>query len=438
MEGAGMKNALWLKCVMVAMLGLMLWVPLLMIENTIQERTRYRGEAIQTIAASSAGEQRLWTPSLSIPVEEEYDEPVSGWTKASTTPAITRKTRLHTLQVQPVVADLKGRMEVERRKLGLFSTPVFELNATLSGHYVTPTVKDLPSLGPNAKLKWGAPVLSVRIGDTRGISNAPQVTLAGSTLAVEAGSLSREKGSGFHGVANALYLDGSAKNLPFTVTFRLVGTGSFGFIPAGETVTADLSGNWPHPSFGGDFLPRSRTVQDAGFNASWGTTALASNGRSAEQGFQLRLIEPVDVYQQATRSVKYGFLFIALSFAAFFLFEQLKQLRIHPIQYLLVGLAQAVFFLLLTSLSEHMDFALAYGASATASVVLVGVYLASVLHGAERAMGFSAAMGTLYAALFGILQSEQNALLLGSVLMFLLLAAVMLGTRKVDWYGQTA
>lgn len=150
----------------------------------------------------------------------------------------------------------------------------------------------------------------------------------------------------------------------------------------------------------------------------------------------MRLIEPVDVYQQATRSVKYGFLFIVLSFAAFFVFEQLKNLRIHPIQYLLVGLVQAVFFLLLTSLSEHMAFSVAYSLSATASVVLVGVYLASVLHGAARAIGFSTAMGMLYAALFGILQSEQNALLLGSLLMFSLLAAVMLGTRKVDWYGQ--
>ena len=125
-----------------------------------------------------------------------------------------------------------------------------------------------------------------------------------------------------------------------------------------------------------------------------------------------------------------------LSFAAFFVFEQLKSLRIHPIQYALVGLTQAVFFLLLTSLSEHMEFAWAYAASATASVVLVGIYLASVLQGIQRALGFSAAMSMLYAALFGILQSEQNALLLGSLLMFVLLAAVMLGTRKVDWYGQ--
>ncbi|WP_161631561.1 cell envelope integrity protein CreD [Rhodoferax saidenbachensis] len=431
-----MKNSLFLKCLAVVMLGLVLWVPLLMIENTIQERTGYRQEAIHTIAASSAGEQRLWGPVLTIAVQEEYDEPTAGWSKAGSVPGTARKTRTHTLQVQATALDLKGRMVVEQRKLGLFSTPVFELNATLSGHYVTPTARDLPAPGPNARLTWMAPVLNVGVGDTRGIASVPLVTVAGTALAVEAGSGDKDAGSGFHSVAHALRLDGSAKTVPFTVVVRLVGTSEFGFVPMGETVTADISSNWPHPSFSGDFLPRSRVVQDSGFNAQWATTALASNGRAAEQGFQVRLIEPVDVYQQATRSVKYGFLFIVLSFAAFFVFEQLKNLRIHPIQYLLVGLAQAVFFLLLTSLSEHMAFAVAYGVSATASVVLVGMYLASVLRGAARAVGFSAAMGTLYAALFGILQSEQNALLLGSVLMFLLLAAVMLGTRKVDWYAQ--
>lgn len=431
-----MKNTLFLKGLTVLVLGLVLWIPLLMIENTIQERTGYRQDAIQAIAASSSGEQKLWGPVLTVTVDEEYDETVSGWSKAGTVSGTSRQTRQHTIQVQPVVADLKGRMEVERRKLGLFSTPVFELNATLGGYYLAPTLKDLPPLGANAKLTWRAPVLNVGVGDARGIASVPQLMLAGGTLATEVGSGVKDMSAGFHGVASDVRLDGSAKTLPFTVSVRLVGTSSFGFVPVGDTVTADLSGNWPHPSFGGDFLPRSRAVQDTGFNARWATTALASKGGGTEQGFQVRLIEPVDVYQQATRSVKYGFLFIALSFAAFFLFEQLTSLRIHPIQYLMVGLAQVVFFLLLTSLSEHMEFAVAYGASATASVILVGVYLASVLRGVKRAIGFSAAMATLYAALFGILQSEQNALLLGSVLLFLLLAAVMLGTRKVDWYGQ--
>ena len=430
-----MKNNLLWKGALVLLLAVLLYVPLLMIESTIQERTSYRFDAVQAIAAASAGEQKLRGPELLVNVEEEYDESITGWTKAGMAPGVQRQTRKHRILLHPTQVDLTGKLAVEQRKLGLFSTPVFELSGTLTGQFVAPTVKDLPPLGPNARLRWGAPVLSVGVADTRGIAGAPVVVLDGATLPIARGTQLEEFKTGFHAVAAGLVLDGTAKVLPFAVTVRLAGTSAFGFIPTGEVATADLSGNWPHPSFGGDFLPRTRTVQDAGFSAQWGTTALAATG-ATEQGFQVRLIEPVDVYQQATRSVKYGFLFIALSFAAFFVFEQLKALRIHPIQYALVGLAQAVFFLLLTSLSEHMAFAWAYAASSAASVVLVGVYLASVLRSTARALGFGAAMATLYAALFGILQSEQNALLLGSVLLFLLLAAFMLGTRKVDWYGQ--
>lgn len=435
-----MKNALLQKGVLVTLLALLLWVPLTMIEHTIEERTRYREEAVQAIAASSAGEQKLWGPVLTVKVDEEYDEPVSGWSNAASK-RTGRSTRQHTLTLHPATVDLQGAMTVEKRAFGLYSTPVFELNATLAGQFMAPTASALPALGPNATLKWGAPVLSIGVADTRGIAGAPRVVLKGVELASARGSESEGFKTGFH-ATGAAALDGRAQVLPFTMNLRLAGTSAFAFVPTGEVSTAALSGNWAHPSFGGDFLPRTRTVEDSGFSAQWSTTALASSGTAdgahQEQGFQVKLIEPIDVYQQAMRSIKYGFLFIALSFACFFLFEQLRQLRIHPIQYLLVGLAQAVFFLLLTSLSEHLAFALAYGLAATASVGLVTVYLASVLQSVQRAMGLGTAMATLYAALFGILQSEHNALLLGSLLLFLVLAAFMLGTRRVNWYAATA
>ena len=208
----------------------------------------------------------------------------------------------------------------------------------------------------------------------------------------------------------------------------------------GEVSTAELRGNWPHPSFGGNFLPRSRELNKDGFVARWSTTGLASaseasKAQAQDAGFQVRLIDPVDVYRQALRAVKYGVLFVVLSFAAFFTFENLKALPIHPIQYMFVGLTQAVFFLLLTSLSEHISFSLAYLAAATASITLIGVYLASILRGWQRGVGFSSALVILYASLFGILRSEQNALLLGSLLLFVALAGLMLGTRRIDWYG---
>jgi inner membrane protein len=145
-------------------------------------------------------------------------------------------------------------------------------------------------------------------------------------------------------------------------------------------------------------------------------------------------VEPVNLYSKVDRATKYGLLFVVLTFTGFFLFETLRQLPIHPIQYALVGLALAIFFLLLLSLSEHIAFGTAYLLAAIACVSLIGFYLACVLRSALRGAGFALALGLLYAALYGLLVSEDNALALGAGLLFAMLAAVMLATRKVDWY----
>lgn len=433
-----MKNPLFQKCALLALIGALLLIPLSMIESTIDERTSRRAEAIQAIAASSAGEQSIVGPVLSIPVEEEYDEELIDEISGQQRKRTIRRKRMHTVTVLPQQLHFAGNLNAEKRAYGLHETAVFEIQGKMSGQFELPGIAALPSLGQNARLTWGNPTVSVGINDARGLTGAPKVELAGHVLSVRRGTKAENLKSGFHVVDENLPGD-KVGSVPFSIDLRLAGTGSFDFVPLGEITTAELTGNWPHPSFGGNYLPRSREVGKTGFTASWSTTALASNTDASEigrhaSGFQVRLIDPVDIYRQALRAVKYGVLFIVLSFAAFFTFEHLRSLPIHPIQYLLVGLAQAVFFLLLTSLSEHIAFSLAYLAAATASIALIGIYLASILRGWQRGLGFSTALAILYAALFGILRSEQNALLLGSLLLFIALAALMLGTRRIDWY----
>jgi len=433
-----MKNPLLQKCLLLALIGALLLIPLSMIESTINERTAHRAEAIRAIAASSAGEQSIGGPVLTIPVEEEYDdEQIENSNGEQRTKTIRRK-RTHTLTVLPRQVHLDGGLNVEKRAYGLHETAVFELQGALAGSFETPDAAALPELGKNARLTWGTPALSVGIADARGITGEPKVELGGKRLDLRRGTKAACLKTGFHALADTPH-DGKVGTLPFRIELRLAGTGSVGFVPLGEISTAELRGNWAHPSFSGDFLPRSREIGADGFTARWSTTALAANAGSAPidgnaSGFQVRLIDPVDVYRQALRAVKYGVLFIVLAFSAFFTFEHLRSLPIHPIQYLLVGLAQAVFFLLLTSLSEHIAFALAYLAAAAASIALIAIYLAAILHGWRRGLGFAGALATLYAALFGILRSEQNALLLGSLLLFVALASLMLGTRRIDWY----
>ena len=433
-----MKNPLFIKCALLALIGALLLIPLSMVESTIGERASHRADAIQAIAASSAGEQTIIGPILTIPVVEAYDDEAIEEVKGVQRKKTVRRTRLHTLTVLPRELHLDGALKVEKRAYGLHETAVFEMQGAITGSFAMPGVAGLPTLGKNAQLNWGSPTVSLGIADARGITGEPQIEFGGDTLKPERGTQLTELKSGFHAVA--VNLAGSRTDtLPFRIDLRLAGTGSFDFIPLGDVTTAKLAANWPHPSFGGSFLPRNRTINATGFDADWSTTALAANIDSAQladkvDGFQVRLIDPVDIYRQALRAVKYGVLFIVLSFASFFMFEHLKTLPIHPIQYLLVGLAQAIFFLLLTSLSEHIAFALAYLAAASASVLLIGIYLASILKGWRRGAGFTFALAILYAALFGILRSEQNALLLGSLLLFIALAGLMLGTRRIDWY----
>ena len=433
-----MRNPLFQKCALLALIGALLMIPLSMIESTINERTAHRAEAIRSIAASSAGEQSISGPVLTIPVVEEYDDEQIEESNGERRKKTIRRKRTHTLTVLPRQLDFNGGLNVEKRAYGLHETAVFEMQGVITGSFETPGPAALPTLGQNAQVYWGIPVLSVGVADARGISGEPKIEIDGKPLTIRRGAHASGLKAGFHALAQTAQ-GNKVETIPFRIELRLAGTGSFDFVPVGEITTAELRGNWPHPSFGGNYLPRSREISKDGFSARWSTTALASNASSTAidehaSGFQVRLIDPVDIYRQATRAVKYGVLFIVLSFSAFFMFEHLRSLPIHPIQYLLVGLAQAVFFLLLTSLSEHIAFSLAYLAGAGASITLIGIYLAAILHGWTRGLGFSGALAILYAALFGILRSEQNALLLGSLLLFIALAGLMLGTRRIDWY----
>jgi inner membrane protein len=191
-------------------------------------------------------------------------------------------------------------------------------------------------------------------------------------------------------------------------------------------------------------------IAPEGFRARWEISSLASNAQAQfreaidrsrvndTQAISVSLVDPVNAYSQVDRATKYGVLFVLLTFVAFFMFEFLGQLRIHPIQYGLVGLAIAIFFLLLLALSERVPFGIAYAAAAIACVTLIGYYLGHVLGGWTRGAGFAAMLGTLYAALYGLLISEDNALVLGAGLLFLILATIMVLTRKVDWYRAAA
>ena len=281
---------------------------------------------------------------------------------------------------------------------------------------------------------------SVGVNRLRG---SPKITWGGQQIIVKNGTKIDALGDGLHADIGNLNTR-EARQYDVTISMDLAGMRSLAFAPIGKTTVVQLRAAWPHPNFGGRFLPQSKLLDEHGFSARWEISHLASKNSDLLQrglkdaksleAFDVSFIEPVNIYQQAERAVKYGILFVALTFAAFFLFETLKDLRIHPLQYGLVGLALAVFFLLLVSLSEHIIFLYAYLAASVSCVMLIGYYLAHVLGGWRRGAAFAAKLAVLYAVLYGLLLSEDNALMLGSTLLFVALAAIMVLTRRIDWY----
>jgi inner membrane protein len=207
-----------------------------------------------------------------------------------------------------------------------------------------------------------------------------------------------------------------------------------------------LSSDWPHPSFQGSFLPVEHAIRPDGFDARWQVLELNRSYRQAwldgevtdamlmESAIGIGLYQAVDVYQRAERAIKYALLFIALTFLTFFAWEQLSGLRLHPLQYLLVGLALSTFYVLLIALSEHMQFALAYVGAVAALVLLMAAYISGALRSSRRGLAVASAMSVVYGLLYALILSEDYALLMGAITLFAALAAVMIATRKIDWY----
>jgi inner membrane protein len=325
------------------------------------------------------------------------------------------------------------------RRHGLYKVEVFEFQGELSGRL---DVVDPPMEGT---VVWGEPYLELSVSDVRGIVGTPKVLVNGVAEPMLQGAPDT---SGWQpNLRIPLRGEGALKgHLDFAIEMNLAGTETLGIAPVGDSNHLEVRSNWRSPLFGGRFLPRTRDVGNGGFRAAWDVSSLASGTQAQLEANPLKAIDLmnvslttlVDPYTLSNRAVKYGILFVLLTFGGFLMFELMKQLPIHPVQYLLVGFGLALFFLLLVSFSEHMAFGLAYLIASAACIGLLTFYLSFVLRSTERGLGFGAMLTMLYGAIYGLLISEDNALVLGSLMLFCLLAAVMFVTRKVDWYKGAA
>jgi inner membrane protein len=460
-----LKHPLFIKLAALAAVVLLLLIGLGQIEDVVRDRQHYRSMTAQNVASSLAGPQTLLGPLIHSACVESWDvETGKGDERRS-----EERRREFLLTAMPEQLKLRSGAAMEERARGLHKVNTYTLKAHIQAQWAS-----LASLQPQATVKGsrmqcGAPIVMLGVGDARGIRTA-QLTLDGSALALKPGTFHPRYSRGLHAVLPATVHD-QAGGLSATLDLELVGTEGLSIVPLGSNTEVQLESGWPHPSFAGRFLPSEREVRSDGFTAQWRLSSLAttaqhdvaagkpvcaagpgddesaaspSPGSGCTDSFSVAFIDPVNPYSLADRAIKYGVLFIALTFVAVGLFElmgggpAMKSLRVHPVQYLLVGSALCSFFLLLLSLSEHLPFGASYALAAGACVLLLGYYASHMLGSMRRGLPFGAGMALLYGLLYVLLQLEQTALVVGSIALFAVLALVMVLTRRVNWYGLTA
>lgn len=466
-----MKFPLLGKVVAVGAFALGLTIVLARIGFLVDERAERQQEAERSVQQSQAGAQTVLGPLLQRQCAEEWDSTVGEGKDKKT---VVEK-REFLLQATPDNLRITSALNSEPRYRGLFKVNGYVGRFALEADWTNAQAMRPVAERTDGRLKCQPAVMLLALGDVRGVRQA-KALVQGTEFAVQPGTQHAHYKQGFHVTLPAPWpLAEDQAAVTARIELELVGTARLAVVPAANATTWKLSSDWPHPSFGGRFLPTDRNISDTGFEAQWKVSSLASAApkqvlddapmcdlSSASRGVDgedqrygsvaaaeasavkgcvdtlaVAFIDPVNPYMLSDRATKYGLLFIALTFVAVGLVEVLGKghvRRVHPVQYALVGLALTLFFLLLLSLSEHFAFWVAYAAASTACVTLLGSYTAHMLGQRKAGVLFGAAMALLYGLMYVLLQREQTALVIGSVGLFTAVAAVMWLTRRVDWY----
>ena len=425
------RNSVSVKVVFIGVLILLLLIPVSMIQGVIHDRTQVRYQAEQDVMRSWGGAQRIAAPFLIVP-----------YTRLVVNQRQEQVERTYRAYVLPRELDIDAGIQPDTRYRGIHEVTVYSATLAIVGRFDRPSLDDLPHGAE--RILWDDLQVAIGVSDARAITRAPDVSLGGTTVPFAPNGATRD-GLPPQIVANVgnVFAAGSAG---FSVDLHLNGTSSLMLLPLGDTTSVTMRSTWPSPSFRGAYLPESRDIDAEGFEARWNVSSLGrslpsiwsegtiDDGLAARSDFGVELFKPIGLYQLSLRASKYAVLFIGLTFVAYFLFEVIAGLRLHPLQYLLVGFANTLFYLLLLSLSEHIGFAAAYLASASASVALISAYSSSILEQRARAILVSIVLVLLYLFLYMTLKAETYAMLAGSIGLWATLATVMFLTRKVDWY----
>jgi len=433
-----LRESVTVKLMFIGFLILVLMIPSSLIGDLITERTARQKDMIKDIADKWSGSQLIKGPVLIIPYRKTVNY-IDVNQKELT------KEVIENLYVLPDNLHISANLEPQVLHRGMFDGVVYNSTVKVSGNFGKADLA-IFSLSPN-QLLWDKAKLTFSISDLKGLKNNPVLTAAGMQLSAEPTFNNKD-----------LFTDGLQANInlstikdgvfTFNYTLYLKGSQDLHFLHLGKTTDVQVSGKWPTPSFDGRYLPDTRKVDDNGFKANWrmlyynrpfpqqwtGDNTLLNNEKkqeSASFGVKLRL--PVDQYQKITRTSKYAILIILLTFISLFLTEVIRRQRVHVFNYVLIGAAMIIYYTLLLSFSEQVGYNIAYLIASASTIVLVSVFISSLMNNKKAAAMFAAILSVFYGFIFIIIQLEDFALLVGSLALFAIVAALMYFSRKINW-----
>ncbi|MGJ0485902.1 MAG: cell envelope integrity protein CreD [Methylomicrobium sp.] len=443
-----MKNNFYSKLGVIFGLILLLLIPRAYIGGVVYERQGWRQKAYDSIGQSWPGAQALAGPVLALPYVLTYNTREKIIDSKHNQKEIVKEAKLSdTLYLIPEQLRMSSQLKSSERYRGIYQVPVYASQVEVSGKFNTQPILELLARNKDNAIRFEKPQLNVLVRDQRGVVSPSALSWGLTDVPFKPGGNLPKATAGMHASLPDLKLDQETRSLPFAFKLELRGMRAINFALLANDSEISLKANWPHPHFTGQMLPEEREIGKDGFSAVWHASSFSYNVSDALDacrkgncqvlldcavGFDL--LKPIDIYQESERSIKYAELFIVLTFIVLILFELLKKLRLHPVQYALVGTALLMFYLLLIALSEHIRFFYAYVIGAFACTALLTCYFGAILRSRTFGLLLGLGLSVLYGVLYVILQAEDYAMLMGSLLLFGVLAGLMLVTRHLDWY----
>ncbi|MFP4013075.1 MAG: cell envelope integrity protein CreD [Chitinispirillaceae bacterium] len=423
------RSSIMVKALGIGFIILLLLIPSSMVSHLVRERKNSYDSAIREISAKWGQEQTVTGPFITIPFEYTT-------TQSDGQPS----TVIRHAHFMPSKLSITGKVEPIVRNRSIYKAILYSTDLEISGSFDKLELEKL-NIAPEDLLTEDA-VLCMGISDLRGIKKEVKFSWDQEDAVASPGVPVHDVITSGVNIPLRISEEEIANSHDFKVSLSLNGSSVLDFVPVGKTTEVNITSPWASPSFDGAFLPVERSITEKGFDAHWSVLEHNRNfpqqwvdrGYTQNSQFGFKMIIPVDFYQTVTRSVKYAMLFIVLTFATFFTIEILKEYRVHPIQYILIGLALILFYSLLLSFSERIGFGHAYFVASSGIVLMISLYSLTITGKKFFAGLIGAVLGGLYGFLYLLLQLEDNALLLGSVGLFVVLATFMFITRNIDWY----